>query len=133
MNKCVFTGNLTRDPEQSTTQSGIARCSFTIAVQSKFRGEDGEYEVDFINIVAWRNTAEFCGKYLKKGARAAVVGALRTSTYQASNGTKRTNFNINADEVEILSSKSEETPQEDDIKRTVITPKTTLVNEELPF
>ena len=134
MNKCMFTGNLTRDPEQSTTQSGIARCAFSIAVQSRFRGNDGEYEVDFINIVAWRNTAEFCAKYLKKGARVAVIGALKTSTYIAPDATKRTSFNIQADEVEILSSRNEETPQEDEVKPASVTPKTTpVVDEELPF
>ncbi len=140
MNKCFFTGNLTRNPEIRTTQSGIAMCKFSIAVQRRFRNPDGEYDVDFFDVVAWRSTAEFCGKYLKKGSKVSVIGELNTSTYQGQDGKMRTNFHLNADEVEILSVKNEETPQEDDIvKKTdsvvksaakgVLTP----VEEELPF
>lgn len=140
MNKCFFTGNLTRNPEIRTTQSGIAMCKFSIAVQRRFRNPDGEYDVDFFDVVAWRSTAEFCEKYLKKGSKVSVIGELNTSTYQGQDGKMRTNFHINADEVEILSVKNEETPQEDDIreKTSVVTkPSTkreiTPVDEELPF
>ncbi len=140
MNKCFLTGNLTRNPESTTTQSGIAMCKFSIAVQRRFKNPDGDYDVDFINVVAWRKTAEFCEKYLKKGSRVSVAGELNTSTYQGQDGNKRTNFYINADEVEIQSIKNEETPQEDDIneKPSVVTKpatkrETTPVDEELPF
>ncbi len=140
MNKCFFIGNLTRNPELKTTQSGIAMCKFSIAVQRRFRNPDGEYDVDFFDVVAWRSTAEFCEKYLKKGSKVSVIGELNTSTYQGQDGKMRTNFHINADEVEILSVKNEETPQEDDIreKTSVVTkPSTkreiTPVDEELPF
>ncbi len=140
MNKCFFIGNLTRNPELKTTQSGIAMCKFSIAVQRRFRNPDGEYDVDFFDVVAWRSTAEFCEKYLKTGSKVSVIGELNTSTYQGQDGKMRTNFHINADEVEILSVKNEETPQEDDIreKTSVVTkPSTkreiTPVDEELPF
>lgn len=140
MNKCFFIGNLTRNPELKTTQSGIAMCKFSIAVQRRFRNPEGEYDVDFFDVVAWRSTAEFCEKYLKKGAKVSVVGELNTSTYQGQDGKIRTSFHINADEVEILSVKNEETPQEDDIreKTSVVTKPSakreiTPVDEELPF
>lgn len=140
MNKCFFIGNLTRNPELKTTQSGIAMCKFSIAVQRRFRNPDGEYDVDFFDVVAWRSIAEFCEKYLKKGSKVSVVGELNTSTYQGQDGKIRTSFHINADEVEILSVKNEETPQEDDIKEktSVVTKpstkrETTPVDEELPF
>lgn len=140
MNKCFFIGNLTRNPELKTTQSGIAMCKFSIAVQRRFRNPDGEYDADFFDVVAWRSTAEFCEKYLKKGSKVSVIGELNTSTYQGQDGKIRTSFHINADEVEILSVKNEETPQEDDIreKTSVVTKpstkrETTPVDEELPF
>lgn len=140
MNKCFFIGNLTRNPELKTTQSGIAMCKFSIAVQRRFRNPDGEYDVDFFDVVAWRSTAEFCEKYFKKGSKVSVIGELNTSTYQGQDGKIRTSFHINADEVEILSVKNEETPQEDDIreKPSVVTKPSmkreiTPVDEELPF
>ena len=68
MNKCIFVGNLTRDPEYSTTGSGIALCRFSIAVSRNFK-RDGEPDADFFNIVTWRGLAENCHKYLSKGTQ----------------------------------------------------------------
>lgn len=132
MNKCIFTGNLTRAPEFRTSNSGIPRCSFCIAVQSRFRNPEGEYDVDFIEVVTWRSTADFCNKHLSKGARVIVVGSLKTNSYVDRNGQKRVGFNIQADEVEISSLKKEEAPQIDDVAKAKL-PETTPIDEELPF
>lgn len=102
MNKCIFTGNLTRDPETRITQSGITVCSFTIAVNRRMRS-DGAQDTDFINITAWRQLGELCAKYLSKGKKCAVTGSLQTRTYEAQDGSKRSAFEIVADEVEFLS------------------------------
>ena len=104
MNKVILSGNLTKDPESQTTSSGITVCKFTLAVQRKFSNANGEKETDFINIVAWRTLAENCIKYLSKGKKVAVVGAIQTRSYDAQDGTKRYVTEIVAEEVEFLSS-----------------------------
>ncbi len=105
MNKVFLIGNLTRDPEMRSTQSGVSLCSFSIAVNRRFRNaQTGQQETDFINIVAWRQLADLCGRYLTKGRKVAVTGAIQTRTYEAQDGSKRSAFEIVADEVEFLSS-----------------------------
>ena len=106
MNKVYLIGNLTRDPELSETSSGVAFCRFAIAVNRAFAGNDGTREADFFNITVWRNQAENCGKYLKKGSKCAVSGMLQNRSYDANDGTKRTVTEIIADEVEFLTTKS---------------------------
>ena len=108
MNKVYLIGNLTRDPEMRSTSTGIPVCNFSIAVNRRKRA-DGQQETDFFNIVAWRQLAELCGRYLAKGRKVAVFGSIQTRSYEAQDGTKRTAFDIVADEVEFLSPKGEDT------------------------
>ena len=104
MNKVYLIGNLTRDPEMRSTSTGIPVCNFSIAVNRRFRNaQTGQRETDFFNIVAWRQLAELCGRYLAKGRKVAVVGSIQTRTYEAQDGSKRSAFDIVADEVEFLS------------------------------
>lgn len=104
MNKVYLIGNLTRDPEMRSTQAGIPVCNFSIAVNRRFRNsQTGQQETDFFNIVAWRQLAELCSRYLAKGRKVAVSGSIQTRTYEAQDGSKRTAFDIVADEVEFLS------------------------------
>ena len=100
MNSCVLKGNLTRDVELSTTPNGVTVAKFSIAVQRRFTNADGEREVDFINCVAWRNTAEFVSKYFNKGSQILVRGEIQTRTYDAQDGTKRYVTEIIVDEVD---------------------------------
>lgn len=103
MNKVFLIGNLTKDPEMRSTQSGIAVCNFTIAVNRRFRNQQtGQQETDFLNVIAWRQLAELCSKYLAKGRKVAVTGSIQTRTYEAKDGSKRTTWDIVADEVEFL-------------------------------
>ena len=105
MNKVYLIGNLTRDPEMRSTSAGIPVCNFSIAVNRRFKNaQTGQQETDFFNIVAWRQLAELCGRYLAKGRKVAVVGSIQTRSYEAQDGSKRTAFDIVADEVEFLSS-----------------------------
>ena len=108
MNKVFLIGNLTKDPELSTTNSGISVCRFTLAVSRRFIGSSGERETDFLNIIAWRSQAENCSKYLRKGSKCAVVGSIQTRSYDAQDGSKRYITEITADEVEFLSSRAGE-------------------------
>ena len=107
MNKVYLIGNLTRDPELSTTTSGVSVCRLSIAVGRRFANADGERETDFFNITAWRGTAENCAKFLKKGNKIAVSGSIQTRNYERADGTKGFAVDIIADEVEFLSSKND--------------------------
>lgn len=104
MNKAIITGNLTKDPEQRTTQSGISVTSFTVAVQRRFK-QDGQQQADFIPVVCWRGLAENVAKYCTKGSKVGVVGTIQTRSYDDANGARRYMTEIIADEVEFLSSK----------------------------
>ena len=126
MNKVILVGNLTRDPELSTTSNGISYCKFSLAVQRRF-SKEGEKETDFFNITAWRGQAENCHKYLKKGSKAGIVGSLQTRTYEDKDGAKKYVTDIIADEVEFLSSKTE---QKETKKKVDLTP---IIDEDLPF
>lgn len=107
MNKAILVGNLTKEPEQRTTSSGIAVTSFTVAVNRRYKTQDGQQQTDFINCVAWRGTAEFVAKYFSKGSRIGVVGTIQTRTYNDQNGNKRYVTEVVADEVEFAGSKTQ--------------------------
>lgn len=107
MNKVFLIGNLTKDPEASTTTSGIKVCKFTVAVNRNYSSVDGNRQTDFLPVICWRNQAENCGKFLKKGSKVGICGSIQTRTYDASDGTKRYVTEIVADEVQFLSNKSE--------------------------
>ncbi len=102
MNRVILIGNLANDPESRTTQSGIAQCSFRLAVQRRFKGANGEREADFLPVVCWRQTAEFAQRYLAKGRKVAVEGSIQTRSYDAQDGSKRYVTEIIADSVEAV-------------------------------
>ena len=108
MNKVYLIGNLTRDPEISTTTSGISVCRMSIAVSRRFANAEGSRETDFFNITAWRGTADNCARFLKKGNKIAVSGSIQTRTYDKQDGTKGFSIDIIADEVEFLTSRNGE-------------------------
>lgn len=108
MNKCILVGNLTKDPELTTTSNGVAVCRFAIAVSRRYANADGERETDFLNIVVWRNLGENCHKFLKKGSKVGVVGNIQSRSYDAQDGSKRYVTEIVAEEVEFLSTRQSE-------------------------
>lgn len=99
LNKIVIMGRLARDPELRRTQSGIAVTSFRIACDRDFKSQNGEKGTDWIDIVAWRNTAEFVSKYFAKGRMAIVEGRLQTREWTDKDGNKRTAVEVVADNV----------------------------------
>ena len=103
MNKVFLIGNLTRDPELRTTPNGHTVCSFGLAVNRR-RKVEGQPEVDFFNVSAWRQLGENAAKYLSKGRKACVVGTLTQRTYTANDGTTRTSLEVDADDIEFLPS-----------------------------
>ena len=110
MNKIVLIGNLTADPVLRATQNGTSVCSFTLAVNRRFAGPDGQKQTDFFRVMAWRGLADTCAKYLARGRKAAVIGELQARTYEANDGTTRLSLDVSADEVEFLSPKEAEKP-----------------------
>ena len=97
LNHIVLMGRLTRDPELRRTGSGIAVASFTLAVDRDFASQGGEKETDFVDIVAWRSTAEFVSKYFTKGRMAVVSGRLQIRNWQDKEGNKRRSAEVVAD------------------------------------
>ena len=102
MNKTIIVGNLATDPEAYTTQNGLPRSSFRVAVQRPHKNSNGERVTDFLTVVAWRQTAEFCNRYLTKGRKIAVEGSIQNRSYDAQDGSKRWVTEIIADSVEAL-------------------------------
>lgn len=107
MNKCNFIGNLGADPELRSTNSGISVCTFRIGVSRKFKDADGNTTTDWINVVAWRQLGELCAKYLEKGKKVAVSGALQSRNYEDKSGAKRVAYEVVADDIEFLTPRGE--------------------------
>ena len=107
LNMAVIMGRLTADPELKHTPSNIAVTSFSVAVNRSYAKQDGQQEADFIDIVAWRSTAEFICKYFGKGQMIVVQGMLQTRSYTDSQGNKRKAVELVADQVHFGESKKE--------------------------
>ncbi|MCH5192254.1 MAG: single-stranded DNA-binding protein [Oscillospiraceae bacterium] len=106
LNTAIIMGRLTADPELRTTQSGLSVTSFTVAVDRAYKRGD-ERQTDFINIVAWRSTADFVSRYFRKGQMIAVQGSIQVRNYEDKNGNKRTAVEIVADSVSFCGNKND--------------------------
>lgn len=102
MNRAILIGRLTKEPELRNTPNGTSVCTFTIAVDRRFK-QEGQQQADFIPIVAWRGQADNCAKYLHKGSQVAVCGSIQTRSYDDKNGNKVYVTEVNAEEVQFLS------------------------------
>lgn len=102
MNKAILIGRLAADPELRKTESGISKCLFTVAVQEDYKNKDGSRDVDFLQVVAWRQTAEFVSRYFKKGSGIAVLGRNKCDEYNTKDGTKSYFKYIKAESVEFV-------------------------------
>ena len=108
LNKVVLAGRMTADPELKQTASGVSVLSFTIAVSRSYvskSSEQGERQADFVNVVAWRNTAEFISKYFRKGSAICVTGSIQTRNWQDQQGQKRYATEVVADEAMFVESR----------------------------
>ena len=106
MNKVILIGNLARDPEYGVTQQGgINYCRFTVACQRRFANQQGVREADFINCVAWRQTADFVNNWFRKGSRIALEGSLQVRSYDAQDGSKRWVTEVIVENAEFAESK----------------------------
>lgn len=107
LNIAAIMGRLTADPELKSTQTGVSVVSFTLAVDRSYAKAGTERQTDFINVVAWRSTAEFICRYFTKGQMMAVSGSIQTRNYEDKQGNKRTAFEIVANDVSFTGSKRE--------------------------
>ena len=107
LNKIVIMGRLTRDPELRRTASSTAVTGFTLAVDRDFKSQNGEKSTDFIDVVAWRNTAEFVSKYFTKGRMAIVEGRLQIRDWKDKDGNNRTSWEIQNAHAEFCGGKSD--------------------------
>ena len=105
MNSICLMGRLTGDPELKTTSNGVSVTSFSVAVDRAYRSKDQERQTDFINCVAWRNTAEFISRFFHKGQRIALQGSLQSRKYTANDGSQRTVYEVVVDNAFFCESK----------------------------
>ena len=111
LNKVILCGRLTADPELKQTASGIAVVSFSLAVNRRYQSKSADgaqaQQADFINVVAWRQTAEFISRYFKKGSALCITGSIQTRSWQDQQGQKRYATEVVADEAMFVDSKNE--------------------------
>ena len=105
MNKVILIGRITKDPEVKLTANQTQFVNFTIACDRRYKDQNGEKQADFINCVAWRQTAVFIGKYFHKGSKMALTGSIQTRNYEDQSGQKRFVTEVVVDDVEFVDSK----------------------------
>ena len=134
LNCAIIMGRLTADPELRTTASGLSVTSFSVAVDRRFQRQGEEKQTDFINVVAWRQTAEFVSRYFHKGSMIAVQGSIQTRNYEDKNGNKRTAVEIVADNVSFCGEKKkDESPSEPPVPQDFTEIPTAPEDDGLPF
>ena len=132
MNYVFLVGNLSADPQPSTTPNGVNRCTFRLATQRKFVNQQtGKRDADFHNIVTWRQLADICTKYLHKGSKCAVIGTLQYRSYTGQDGKTHYVTEVVAEEIKLLDGKTQQgAPQGEYIPPSEYTP---VEPDELPF
>lgn len=135
LNNCVFMGRIAQDLELRKTTSNISICSFTLAVQRSYKKEGEDYKTDWIDCIAYRNTADFISGYFRKGELIAVSGKMQTRTYTDKNGIKRKVTELIIDEASFCGSKKSDTAEAGDMQQSFQdVPEFTEINEDdLPF
>ena len=133
LNSAIIMGRLTADPELRTTPSGVAVTRFSVAVDRAYAKQGEERKTDFINVVCWRQTAEFVTRYFGKGKMIAVQGAIQTGSYEK-DGVKHNTFEIVADTVSFCGDKSDNA-QGSNVNQAPIAPPNIDIadDDELPF
>lgn len=111
MNKVELVGRLTKDPEAKMTPNQTQYCNFTLAVDRKYKDNNGQRLTDFVNCIAWRQTAVFISKYFKKGYRIGAVGSIQTRSYEDNNGEKKFITEVLVEEAEFVESNQKTEPE----------------------
>ena len=130
MIKILFIGRLTRDVDMKTTPNGVQVASFTVAVDRKQKNKDGEKVSEFYNCVAWRQLAEVCSKFLSKGKKVYIEGEPQPRLYTAKDGSTKMSLDVQVENVEFLSPKSESSEEQPNTDANGFTD---VTNEDIPF
>lgn len=133
LNKVILMGRFTRDPELRSTPQGVSTCSFSIAVDRNFVRQGEKRKADFINCVAWRQTAEFISKYFKKGSMVALEGSIQTRSWDDQDGKKRYATEVVVANVYFADSKKDETSSMGEIPDIGEVPDMGAFDDDLPF
>ena len=112
MNKLFLIGNITKEPELAETASGVKVCNFSLAVNRKYKGGDGERKTDYFECVAWRGLAETVVKYVHKGDKIHVEGSMEQENFEDSKGVKRTSYKVVVSDIEFLTLKGADSDKE---------------------
>ena len=131
LNKVILIGRFTRDPELRSTPQGTSTCSFSLAVDRNYQSAGGERQADFINCVAWRQTAEFISKYFQKGNMICVEGSIQTRSWKDNEGNNRYATEVVVDRSHFVESKKEAAEQAEGVVR--FEPTVLGQDDDLPF
>ena len=137
MNQLTIIGNVTKDADVRTTPTGVDVCSFSVAVNEKSK-KDKEDSTIFFKVTTWRKLAEICGKYVKKGMKVCVVGAVNVQTYTTNNGETRADLCVTANDIEFLTrvdgdNQHEQQREEESAPANSFTDVSAQIDDELPF
>lgn len=133
MNKVILIGNLTKAPECAKTEKGINYARFSIAVNRDYKDQNGEKITDFFNVIAWRQLADLCYKYLDKGNKVCVVGSIENRSYENKDGQKINTYDIKADEVEFLTPKLDNSKTATESNESDIAKLEKVNTDDMPF
>ncbi len=133
MNKVILIGNLTKAPECAKTEKGINYARFSIAVNRDYKDANGEKITDFFNVIAWRQLADLCYKYLDKGNKVCVVGSIENRSYENKDGQKINTYDIKADEVEFLTPKLDNSKTATESNESDIAKLEKVNTDDMPF
>lgn len=133
MNKVFLIGNLTKAPECAKTEKGINYARFSIAVNRDYKDQNGEKITDFFNVIAWRQLADLCYKYLDKGNKVCVVGSIENRSYENKDGQKINTYDIKADEVEFLTLKLDNSKTATESNESDIAKLEKVNTDDMPF
>ena len=114
MNKVILVGRLTKDPELKRTNSDISVANFSVAIDRKFKDQNGDKKADFFDCVAWRQSADFVCQYFKKGKPIAIVGSLQNRSWDDQNGNKRYKTEVIVEEINFVPEPKRDNRQSDD-------------------
>lgn len=117
MNRVNLLGRITKDIELKETESKIKYTRFSIAVNKNYKNEDGEYEADFFNVIAWRKTAEIISEHFSKGSRIAISGKLQQNKYTDKDGVERTSVEIVAEDIDFIDKKKDNADEPIEVKK----------------
>ena len=133
MQRIILIANVCNEPTMQSTPSGVTVCTFSIAVDRKYKDSNGDKVTDFFRVQAWRQLGEVCNRHVKKGMKVGAIGELKARTYEAKDGTTRISLDVTADEVDFMSYVEDKPKAKPDPKPADADSFTDISSDDLPF